>query len=157
MLKELRESTGPGGSEDEITEGLVKARKSLGIRVYTAATLLELKPSQNLVCQLEKNGPAGSDEVLRIEPDQNHELRMVIKNIPDSHEHESTEADDDPIHIFHSLHFYKAIKEDIRDQYLLSDESRQQKYVKKQRAAQITTGGMYPCCPIGFRIRETPT
>jgi hypothetical protein len=152
-LRYLRETTPPYTSEDQITQGLVNARKSWGIRVYTAATLLKLGASQSLVCQLEKKGVSEPVEVLRIEHDPNHELRMAIKNFSNQ-----TVADaDDPIHTFHSLYFYEVIENKFSDaeHFLLSDEYRQRKYVKREKVEiDPRTGAGNPGCPIGWIIEE---
>jgi hypothetical protein len=151
-LQHLRKTTTTCTTENEITQGLVAARNSLGNRPYTAASILKLRQGQSLVCQLEKNGHAGSEDVLKIEYDSNYELRMAIQNFPILHTHESTEADDDPIHTFHSLHFYKAIKGTFPQYFLLSDESNQRRYVKKETTVPVTTGAGNPGCPIVWRL-----
>jgi len=157
QLQCVRNMTTTSTPENDIIQWLVRARKSLGIKVYTAATFLELAPSQNLVCQLKNNGSAEPVEVLRIKHDENYELRMAIRNFPILPEHGSTEADDDPSHTFHSLYFYNAINVNICNQFLLSDEYKQRKYVKKEKipidtGADPVSGGAYPCCPIGRRL-----
>jgi len=150
-LRKLRARTSAPISRDEITRQLGAARKSLDVRPYTAATHLRLTKRQSLVCQLEKNANAGPIEVLRIEYDPNYELRMAVQNFPDLTGHESAEPNDDPIHTFHSLHFYGAIEGSAAERFMLSDEGKQQNYVNRERVGfELETGGGNPCCPIGW-------
>jgi hypothetical protein len=134
---------------------LVAAAKDLAIRSYTAATMITLNKGEELVCVL-KSEPGEQRELLRVKYAPNREAKVVIENAvtqhdDGSHVHSHNAAEKDhPIHFFHFLRFYEAIKEiNEKKQFLLANEEMLVEFFNNETESDLgnPTGGDFPTCP----------
>jgi hypothetical protein len=145
--------------KDLITLG--GAAKDLGIRAYTAATMITLNKGEELVCVL-KSEQGEQRELLRVKYDPNREAKVVLENGVTQHEDSShlhshsVRGTSDPMHFFHFLHYYEAIKKiDEKKQFLLANEEMLVEFFKDDNEIETShglqalgpTGGDDPACP----------
>jgi hypothetical protein len=141
--------------------------KDLGIRAYTAATMITLNKDEELVCVL-KSEQYQQRELLRVKYNPNREAKVILENGVIRHEdsshlhsHSGRETSD-TMHFFHFLHYYKAIKAiDEKKQFLLANEEMLVEFFKDDTEIETshgieilgTTGGDDPACPAVFMSR----
>jgi hypothetical protein len=147
--------------EDLVTLGV--AAKDLGIRSYTAATMITLNKGEELVCVL-KSEQGDQRELFRVKYAPNREAKVILENgvahhEEDSHVHShSGEEKSDTMHFFHFLHYYEAIKKiDEKKQFLLANEEMLLEFLKNDTENEFETlqgdedenptGGADPECP----------
>jgi hypothetical protein len=131
------------------------AANDLSVRSYTAATMITLNKGEELVCVL-KNEKGEQRELLRVKYAPDREAKVVFENAATQyvsgskvHSH-SGEKKTDPIHSFHFLHYYAAMKViNERKQFLLANEEMLVDFVNNNKwvPPPPPTGGNDPFCP----------
>jgi hypothetical protein len=154
--------------EDLINLGV--AAKDIGIRAYTAATMITLNKGEELVCVL-KSEQGEQRELFRVKYAPNRDAKVVLENGVAQHEEgshvhsHSGEEKSDPMDFFHFLHYYEAIKKiNEKKQFLLANEEMLVEFLKNDTEIEIetsheswdsdTTGGGDPTCPAVTMSRE---
>jgi hypothetical protein len=147
--------------EDLATLGI--AAKDLGIRAYTAATMITLNEGEELVCVL-KSEQGEQRELFRVKYAPNREAKVVLENGVTHHEHSSHVhshsggEESDLENFFHFLHYYEAIKKiNEKKQFLLANEEMLVEFLKNDTVNEVEilqgeedenpTGGHDPDCP----------
>ncbi len=146
--------------EDLINLGV--AAKDLGIRSYTAATMITLNKDEELVCVL-KSEQGEQRELFRVKYAPNREAKVVLVNGVTKHEDSSHlhshsgGGDSDLVNFFHFLHYYEAIKKiSEKKQFLLANEEMLVEFSKNDTENEVETlqgeeenptGGNDPTCP----------
>jgi hypothetical protein len=147
--------------EELVTLGVTA--KDLGIRSYTAATMITLNEGEELVCVL-KSEQGEQRELFRVKYALNREAKVVLENGVTQHEegahvHSHPEGEkSDLMHFFHFLHYYEAIKKiKEKKQFLLANEEMLVEFLKNDTENEVETlqteeagsptGGNDPECP----------
>lgn len=157
--------------KDLISRGVVA--KDLGIRAYTAATMITLNDGEQLVCTL-KSEKDEQFELFRVNYEPGLEAKVILVNgvsgEEGSHVHPQSESENsDSMPFFHFLNYYKAIAEiDEKKQFVLANEemlveffNNDRKDVNDRNDIEMTnqtshgpevfnTGGDDPGCPAVF-------
>jgi hypothetical protein len=143
-------------SVDDVIKLGVEA-KDLSIRTYTAATMITLNKGEELVCVL-KSEQGEHRELFRVKYAPNREAKIVLANAvtqrdDSSHVHCHSEGEkSNPMHFFHFLCYYEAVKEiNEKKQFLLANEDMIVEFLNDETEIEIDpenpTGGNHPTCP----------